>query len=76
MAAPRDTLVFRSDIWHASGNNVTKHTRLCVEAAYGARKVAQKFWPYLDFVLAPQTRAAATPRQLRVLGEHPISNYG
>jgi hypothetical protein len=76
VAAPGDTLVFRSDVWHASGTNVTQSTRLCVEAAYGARKVAQKFWPYLDFVLEPRTRAAASAQQLRVLGEHPLSNYG
>eukprot|EP01051_Picozoa_sp_SAG22_P021161 SAG22_NODE_4561_length_1232_cov_1.987643_1_plen_92_part_00 len=51
-------------------------TRLTVEAAYGARKVSTKFWPYLDFVLSPETRELATPRQLRLLGEHPLSNYG
>ena len=51
-------------------------TRLTVEAAYGARKVAQKFWPYLDFTLSADSRELATPQQLRLLGEHPLSNYG
>ena len=51
-------------------------TRLTVESAYGARKVSTKFWPYLDFVLSPETRKLATPRQLKLLGEHPLSNYG
>ena len=40
------------------------------------RKIAQKFYPYLDFELAPATRAAASERQLRLLGWHGISNYG
>ena len=107
-----------------------------METAFGARKMAQKFWPYLDFRraparsrpprkmisekpshpygelkatsykappdphapslphsptfqtlfrppspllglrLAPATHAAASDRQLRLLGAHRISNYG
>lgn len=39
-------------------------------------QVSQKFFPYLDFELSPRTRELATPRQLRLLGEHPLSNYG
>lgn len=46
------------------------------ETVYGARKVAQKFWPYTGFTLAGATRAAASDRQLRLLGTHDISNYG
>ena len=55
IAKPGDCLIFRCDVWHASSSNTTKDAvRLCVETAYGARKVAQKFWPYLDFqVCAP-----------------------
>ena len=34
-----------ADVWHSGGNNVTENTtRLVVEAAYGARRVSQKFW--------------------------------
>ena len=40
------------------------------------RKIAEKFYPYLDFELAEATRAAASERQLRLLGWHGISNYG
>lgn len=77
IAKPGDTLLFRSDVWHAGGTNVTENTtRLTVEAAYGARKVSQKFWPYLDMKLSERTRELATPLQLRLLGEHPLSNYG
>jgi hypothetical protein len=38
--------------------------------------VSQKFWPYLDMKLSERTRALATPLQLRLLGEHPLSNFG
>ena len=77
IAEPGDCLIFRHNVWHASGNNVTvDRTRLCVETAYGQRKISQKFWPYLDFKLARRTRMAATERQLRLLGFHSTSNYG
>ena len=61
----------------ASGTIAAALTLLwAAQTVYGARKVAQKFWPYTDFVLAQRTREAATERQLRLLGVHPISNYG
>ena len=41
-----------------------------------ARLFSQKFWPYLDMKLNEQTRELTTPTQLRLLGEHPLSNYG
>jgi len=51
--------------------------RLVVETVYGRRKVAQKFFPYIDVKLAEATMAAATPRQRRLLGtSHIISTYG
>ena len=38
-------------------NNTTENsTHLCVETVYGQRKVSQKFYPYLDFELAEETR--------------------
>ena len=62
---------------HAGGNNTTENsTRLCVETVYGQRKVSQKFYPYLDFELAEETREVATERQMRLFGAHGISNYG
>ena len=77
IAEPGDCLVFRHNVWHASGNNVTADkVRLCVETGYSQRKVSQKFWPYLNFELAERTRAAATERQMRLLGFHGVSNYG
>ena len=43
----------------------------------GARKTANKFFPYsLEFELAEDTTRAATERQLRLLGYHGVSNYG
>ena len=77
IAQPGDCLIFRHNVWHASGNNVSEDVRLCVETGFSQRKVSQKFWPYtLGFELAETTRAAATERQMRLLGFHSVSNYG
>lgn len=77
LATAGDALLFRSDVWHGGGANTTvdRH-RHVVETVYGQRKVAQKFFPYLDFQLAAATREAASTQQLRLLGQHPVSNYG
>ena len=65
------------DVWHGGGANHTDRMRLVVETVYGRRKVAQKFFPYIDVKLAEATMAAATPRQRRLLGaSHIISTYG
>ena len=38
--------------------------------------IARVQWPYTGFRVAEATLAAASERQRRLLGEHPISNYG
>ena len=41
-----------ADVWHSGGNNVTENTtRLVVEAAYGARRVSQKFWSVVGLLV-------------------------
>lgn len=77
LAKAGDVLLFRSDVWHGGGaNRSPNRDRLVVETVYGARKVANKFFPYVGFELADTTRQAASARQLRLLGFHPVSNYG
>lgn len=66
-----DVLLFRSDLWHAGSDNRTMdRSRYLLQVHYGRRMVAQKFSPYLHFSFSPEVLAAATPRQLRLLGEH------
>ncbi len=71
-----DVLLFRSDAWHAGSANRSQRTRYLVETAYGRRFMAQKFWPYVNFRHDEAILAQATPRQRRLLGEHPMSAYG
>jgi ectoine hydroxylase-related dioxygenase (phytanoyl-CoA dioxygenase family) len=71
-----DVLMFRSELWHAGSSNLTlDRTRYLLQVHYGRRMVAQKFAPYLHWRFNPAVLAAATPRQLRLLGDHKEGEY-
>jgi hypothetical protein len=70
-----DLLFFRSEIWHGGSPNTSEHTRYLLQVHYAHRDVAQKFSPW-PFHLNPEILAVATPRQRRLLGDHPESAYG
>ncbi|MHC6225734.1 phytanoyl-CoA dioxygenase family protein [Pseudomonas sp. X10] len=71
-----DALVFRSDVWHAGGANISPdRVRDMLQVHYGRRMVAQKFSPYLYWRFNPRVLEAATPRQRRLLGEHGEAEY-
>ena len=72
-----DAMLFRSEIWHRGSHNATAdRTRYLLQVHYGARGIAQRFPPYLEFRHNPQVVAAANERQLRMIGKHRISAYG
>lgn len=71
-----DALVFRSDLWHSGGANLSEsHDRDMLQVHYGRRMVAQKFSPYLAWRFNPEVLEHATPRQRRLLGEHDEAEY-
>lgn len=71
-----DVLIFRSDLWHSGSDNFTKdQTRYLLQVHYGRREMAQHFAPYLNWQFNPAVLAAATPRQRRLLGDHPEAEY-
>jgi ectoine hydroxylase-related dioxygenase (phytanoyl-CoA dioxygenase family) len=72
-----DCLLFRSEVWHRGSQNRTlDRCRYMLQVHYGQRGMAQRFPPHLEFRHNPETLAAATPRQLRLLGKHEIRAYG
>jgi ectoine hydroxylase-related dioxygenase (phytanoyl-CoA dioxygenase family) len=76
LAHAGDCLVFRSDLWHGAGDNTTPDCiRHLLQVHYGRRAMAQHFVPFIDRRLDPAVRAAATPRQLRLLGDHAPGAY-
>jgi ectoine hydroxylase-related dioxygenase (phytanoyl-CoA dioxygenase family) len=71
-----DVVIFRSDVWHRGTTNTSARTRYLLQAHYGMRMITQKFPPYLNrFQFDAATLEMATERQLRLMGNHPASNY-
>ena len=70
-----DVMFFRSEIWHSGSKNNSEAPRYLVQVHYSQRDIAQKFSPWPWFY-SPETLAVATPRQRRLLGEHPEAAYG
>ena len=71
-----DAFVFRSEIWHRGSANTSTGTRYLLQVHYAQRMISQKFPPYLNrFKFNPAILAKASPRQLRLLGDHCRSNY-
>lgn len=72
-----DAMLFRSEVWHSGSVNKTKdRTRYLLQVHYARRGIAQRFPPYTEFVYNKEVLAAASDRQLRMLGKHKIGAYG
>tara|TARA_B100001123_G_scaffold449684_1_gene616066 strand:+ start:2290 stop:3198 length:909 start_codon:yes stop_codon:yes gene_type:complete len=67
-----DVVVFRSDVWHRGSSNTTANQgRYLLQVHYG-RKFVHKFYPpYMNFRFDPDILAQASPRQMRLMGDHP-----
>ena len=71
-----DVVMFRCEVWHRGTANRSDETRYLLQVHYAQRMITQKFPPYLGrFRFDPDILALATPRQLRLLGDHAQSNY-
>lgn len=71
-----DVLVFRSDVWHRGTANKSNQNRYLLQVHYANRMIAQKFPPYLNqFQFNQVILDQATPRQRRILGDHPNAAY-
>ena len=71
-----DVVMFRSEVWHRGTANTSDQTRYLLQVHYANRMITQKFPPYLNrFQFDDDILARATPRQLRVLGDHKPGAY-
>ena len=71
-----DMVIFRSEVWHRGTANRSQRTRYLLQVHYSKRMITQKFPPYLyRFQFDEAILAQATPRQLRLLGDHKAGAY-
>lgn len=76
LASAGDALVFRSDVWHAGSDNTTPdRVRYLLQVHYGRREMARHYSPFMGWRFDPRVLAAASRRQLRLLGNHEPGPY-
>lgn len=71
---PGDCLFFRSDLLHGGGVNKSTESRYLLQVHYSQRWIAQR-WAQPNWQWNSEILQSANPRQLRLLGQHPKSNY-
>jgi hypothetical protein len=76
LCAAGDVVVFRSEVWHRGTANTSNRERYLLQVHYGQRMISQRFPPYLNrFQFDPEILARCSPRQRRLLGDHPQGSY-
>lgn len=76
LARAGDVLAFRSDVWHSGSDNTTRDAvRYLLQVHYARREMARHYSPFLSWRYDPAVLAAATRRQLRLLGDHEPGPY-
>jgi len=71
-----DVVMFRSDVWHRGSANKSVEDRYLIQVNYSQRVIAQRFPPYLNkFQFNPEIVSMASPRQIRLMGDHVSGNY-
>ena len=71
-----DCIVFRCEVWHRGTPNTSGRTRYLLQVHYAQRMITQKYPPYLNkFQFDKRILEQASPRQLRLMGNHIGSNY-
>ena len=71
-----DVVIFRSEVWHRGTANRSDQTRYLLQVHYSKMMVTQRYPPYLGrFQFDQRLLDKATPRQRRLLGDHPSGAY-
>ena len=71
-----DVVMFRSEVWHRGSANTSDQPRYLLQVTYAQRWISQRFPPYLNRLqFDPDILSKATPRQLRLLGDHVSGAY-
>jgi len=71
-----DVCLQHSQVWHRGAPVKSDKTRYMMQYSYGRRSFAQRLFPFVNYQIPKHVEAAATPRQLRVLGKHSKGPWG
>ena len=71
-----DLYLQHSQIWHRGAPNTSERRRCLYQFAYGDRRIAQRFYPFLNYRVPEHVLEGADERLLRLFGKHPKGAYG
>ena len=71
-----DIYLHNGQCWHRGAPNQSNRTRYLFQLSYAQRWVSQRFHPFVNYQLPPDVIARADERRRRVLGLHPMGDYG
>ncbi len=71
-----DLYLQHSQIWHRGAPNTSERRRCLYQFAYGDRRIAQRFYPFLNYRVPDHVLDGADERLLRLFGKHPKGAYG
>ncbi len=70
-------VVWNDQTWHRGAPNRSKDRyRWVLQAPYGRRFIAQRFYPFINYHMPEEILERANPRRRRLLGLHEIGAYG
>jgi hypothetical protein len=71
-----DAYMFDNQIWHRGSVNTMDRPRLLAGVTYSRRHIAQRFYPFIDYVMPAHVWEGADERLQRLLGRHEKGAYG
>jgi hypothetical protein len=71
-----DLYLQHSQLWHRGAPNTSDRRRCLYQFSYGDRRIAQRFYPFLNYRVPDHVLEDADERMLRLLGKHPKGAYG
>jgi ectoine hydroxylase-related dioxygenase (phytanoyl-CoA dioxygenase family) len=70
-------VMWHDQTWHRGAPNRSHdRTRWVLQAPYGRRFIAQRFYPFINYHMPEAILERANPRRKRLLGVHTIGAYG
>ncbi len=71
-----DIYLHNGQCWHRGAPNVSPRTRYLFQLTYARRWVSQRFYPFVNYRVPAHVVEGADERRRRVLGMHPMGDYG
>ena len=71
-----DLYLQHSQLWHRGAPNTSDRRRCLYQFSYGDRRIAQRFYPFLNYRVPDHVLEDADERMLRLFGKHPKGAYG